>query len=120
MKINIVTIGKTADKTIAEAIDRYCRRIAHYAPFEYIELADVKASRNTTPDRQKELEGQSLLARVNAGDRLILLDERGKELTSVQFADNIRNYMNTLQRNLIFAIGGPYGFSPDVYARADG
>lgn len=120
MKIIIVTIGRTQDKMMSAAIDHYCSRIGHYVPFEYVELPDVRGCRTGDTARQKELEGQAILARVGAGDRLVLLDERGREHTSRQFADQILQSMNTLQRNLVFAIGGPYGFSQAVYDRAQG
>lgn len=119
MKIIIATIGKTQDRELSPAIDRYVQRIGHYAPFEYRQLADVKTSKTTTAERQKEAEGALLLQQVQPGDRLVLLDERGREFTSRQLAAYIDKAMTELQRNLVFVIGGPYGFSPQVYARAD-
>jgi 23S rRNA (pseudouridine1915-N3)-methyltransferase len=119
MKIILLAIGKTVDKQLAAAIERYVDRISHYAPFEFKILPDVKNVRGGNPDRQKELEGAQFLSQIQPGDHVVLLDERGKELTSRQFSENVEKYMLTLQRNLIFVIGGAYGFSPDVYARAD-
>jgi 23S rRNA (pseudouridine1915-N3)-methyltransferase len=119
MKIVLLAIGKTVDKQLSAAIDKYVSRIGHYAPFEYKILPDVKNVRGGNPERQKELEGEQFMAQIQPGDRLVLLDERGKELTSRQFAEGIERYMLTLQRNLVFVIGGAYGFSPAMYARAD-
>lgn len=120
MKIIVLTIGKTQDSLMAQAIDRYASRITHYAPFQYIQLPDVKTGRGGVgAERQKEMEGQLLLQNIQPGDRVVLLDERGREYTSREFAALIDRSMVTLQRNLVFVIGGPYGFSADVYNRAD-
>ena len=120
MKIILLTVGKTADKELVGAIERYAARIKHYAPFEFRQLPDVKTTRNTTEAKQKELEGQAILQQVQPGDRVVLLDERGKEYTSRQFSGVISDAMVSLQRNLFFVIGGPYGFSSEVYDRANG
>lgn len=119
MKIKLLTIGRTSDKMMREAVENYCRRVSHYVPFEYVTLPDVKVTRSTTADKQKEMEGERMLAMLGAGDRLVLLDERGKMMTSRAFAVDIEKMMTSLQRDLVFAIGGPYGFSAEVYKRAD-
>ncbi len=118
MKIRLVCIGRTAYPPLREAIERYASRIPHYIPFELRELPDVKTSKNMSPERQKELEGRLLLDTVGASDFLLLLDERGRELTSRELASFIQEKMITLPATLVLAIGGPYGFSPEVYARA--
>lgn len=118
MKIILLTIGKTADRLLSEAIDRYTARIPHYVPFEYRVLPDAKGARGDA-ERQKLLEGQAILAQLQPGDSLILMDERGKEMTSRQFAEYLGRVTVTQQRNIVFVIGGPYGFSQAVYDRAN-
>lgn len=119
MKIILMTIGKTGDKEMVPLIDRYIDRVRHMAPFEYRVLPDVKVNKNAGPERQKELEGDLLLANIAGGDVVVLLDERGKMPTSRQFAADLDWMMTNTQRNIFFVIGGPYGFSDAVYARAD-
>jgi 23S rRNA (pseudouridine1915-N3)-methyltransferase len=119
MKIILLAVGKTTDRGLADLIAKYVKRIGFYAPFELRELPDIKTTRAMTADKQKELEGEKILGMVRPGDRLVLLDERGKLMTSREFAEDIDRNMVNLQRDLIFVIGGPYGFSQDVYARAN-
>ena len=119
MKISVIAIGKIADSNIGAAIERYVDRIGHYIPFEYRQLPDVRKTRGLSEERQKQLEGEMVLARIAAGDRLILLDERGKELTSRQFAGTINDALINLPGNLVYVIGGPYGFSRAMYDRAN-
>lgn len=119
MKIRLLAIGKTADRLMSSAIEGYVKRVNHYAPFEVSELPDLKNTRSLTADRQKELEGERLLNAIDRGDYVILLDERGRMPTSREFAGDMQHYISALQRNLIFVIGGPYGFSKAVYSRAD-
>lgn len=120
MKIQLLVIGKTSSKYLSEGIGDYARRVSRYVPFEIKVLPDVKTSRTMSPDRQKEMEGAAMLACVQPGDHVVLLDERGTEMTSREFSQFIDRKMVTLPRNLTFVIGGPYGFSGDVYGRADG
>lgn len=119
MKIILMTIGKTGDKEMVPLIDRYIDRVRHMAPFEYRVLPDVRVNKNAGTERQKELEGDLLLANIAGGDVVVLLDERGKMPTSRQFAADLDRMMTNTQRNIFFVIGGPYGFSDAVYARAD-
>ncbi len=119
MKIQLLTIGKTADATMRQAIEAYVKRTGHYIPFEMKILPDIKTGKSMATDRQKELEGEKFLSSVAPGDFLILLDERGVMMTSREFSDKIAGYMSTMQRNVIFVIGGPYGFSPAMYSRAN-
>lgn len=120
MKIQLLCIGRTREKDIDAAIGRYASRIPHYIPFEIVYLQDVKSSATLTPERQKVLEGERMLSRLQPGDFLMLLDERGREYTSREFASLLERKNNELPGRLVLAIGGPYGFSPDVYARAGG
>lgn len=119
MKIQLLVIGKTSAKYLAEGIDDYAKRVARYVPFEIKVLPDVKTSKAMTPDRQKEMEGAAMLACVQSGDYVVLLDEKGREMTSRELSRFIDRKMVTLPRTLTFIIGGPYGFSGDVYSRAD-
>lgn len=119
MKIRLSCIGKVGYAPFREAIERYASRIGRYAPFSIGEVPDVKNSRGMTEDKQKEAEGHAMLASLQPGDFLMLMDERGKEYTSRQFSKFLSDKMVTLPGRLVLAIGGPYGFSPAVYARAD-
>ncbi len=120
MKIALMAIGKVAWAPVAEIVDTYAARIGHYMPFEMLSLPDAKRARGMTQDQQKAAEGKLMLAAVRPGDYLMLLDERGRELTSRQLSEFIQQKACTLPGRLVLAIGGPYGFSEEVYARADG
>lgn len=113
-------VGAVRDAAVASAIERYAKRIPHYWPFGIVELSDVKLGRSADSERQKELEGEKILAEITPGDFLMLLDERGKELTSREFSDMIVRKAVDLPKNLVLLVGGPYGFSKAVYSRADG
>lgn len=119
MKIIFLAVGKTSTDYIKKGISIYADRIPHYVPFEIKELADVKPGKNADTERQKELEGSAILKEVASSDYLCLLDERGKEYTSRQFSEFINNKMITLPSKLFFVVGGPYGFSKEVYQRAN-
>lgn len=120
MKIIVMTVGKTRDASLRSAMERYLGRIARYAPFEYVELAEVKRGGRMSEELQKGAECKAIMARIAPGDRVVLMDERGRELSSREFAASIGDAMGSLPRNLIYVIGGPYGFSPEMYARANG
>lgn len=119
MKITLLAIGKTNAKYLLEGIEQYTKRLGHYIPFELKILPDVKTTKSLTTDKQKEMEGQMFLSTIGQGDWVTLLDERGKEFTSREFANYIDKKMVTLPKNLIFIIGGPYGFSQEMYDRAN-
>ncbi len=112
-------MGEVRDKKIADAISVYTKRLPHYFPFSMDCLRDVKTTKGTTQQRQKEMEGEKFLAEIAPADFVVLLDERGKEFSSREFADFISRKSLDLPRNLILVIGGPYGFSQAVYSRAD-
>ena len=120
MKLLLTVIGKTSTDYLIEGIDRYVKRIGHYVPFELKVLPDVKMPKNGTFEKQKQLEGAALLSELKPNDTLILLDERGRQYTSREFAQFIDNKMVNVAGRIVFAVGGPYGFSPEVYARANG
>ncbi|MBD5276631.1 MAG: 23S rRNA (pseudouridine(1915)-N(3))-methyltransferase RlmH [Bacteroides sp.] len=119
MKIQLIVTGRTRDEALAQLTQHYTRRVQHYVPFELVELPDVRTTRATTEAAQKQAEGVQMLKVVQPGDFVVLLDEHGRQMTSREFAGFIDRKMSTLQRNLIFIVGGPYGFSPDVRSRAD-
>lgn len=119
MKIELIVIGKTTSRYLQDGIDQYCKRLKHYVPFELKYLSDIKATKALTQERQKELEGEMFLSLLQPGDFLILLDEHGKEYTSREYATYIDRKMSVVPKRILFLIGGPYGFSPEVYSRAD-
>lgn len=119
MKISLLAIGKTSSKYLQDGIEQYIKRLGYYIPFEFKILPDVKATKSLTEERQKEMEGDIFLNQIQAGDFVVLLDERGKEMTSREFATYIDKKMVSIPKQLIFIIGGPYGFSKAVYERAN-
>lgn len=119
MKILLLAVGRTDAGCWKEALEDYIIRLKHYIPFEIITLPDVKNTKNKTEQQQKELEGVLILKSVQVGDTCVLLDERGKEYASTQFAAYLDKKMHSVSKRLVFVIGGPYGFSEAVYARAD-
>ena len=119
MKILLVTVGNTDKKYMKEGIDEYIKRLSFYIPFETKVIADLKNRSALSVDLQKEKEGQMILSQVLPGDHLILLDEHGSEFSSVEFSSWIEKKMITGLKQLVFVVGGPYGFSKNVYQRAD-
>lgn len=120
MKIAVVAVGKIAYAPYREAADRYGSRLPHYIPFELKEIPDLKNTKALSCDQQKSQEGALILSAVTASDFVVIMDERGKEYTSRQFSAFISDKMVSLPGRLVFVIGGPYGFSHDVYQRANG
>ncbi len=119
MKICLLVVGKTTTSFINEGVAEYVGRINRFISFDIKVVADVKTTKKTTPQAQKEAEGAMILSQIQGGDHVVLLDERGKEFTSHQFSEFIEQKANTVQKNLIFVVGGPYGFSQEVYNRAN-
>lgn len=120
MKISLYIIGKTSASYLREGIDIYCRRLSHYVPFEIRQMPDVRAGKAMSEAVQKIKEGDIFLEQIRPADYVVLLDERGKELTSRQFAAELdRRMASAGAGNIIFVIGGPYGFSDAMYARAN-
>ena len=113
-------MGAVREVAIAKAIDLYSKRISFYWPFSLVCLPDVKTAKGMTQQRQKELEGSRFMAEIQPMDHVILLDERGREYTSREFSDFIVRKSVELPRSLVFVVGGPYGFSKEVYDRANG
>ena len=119
VKILLLTIGNTDKKYMREGIDDYVKRLTFYIPFEMKVIPDIKNRSSLSTELQKEKEGQLILNLVSSGDLLILLDEHGTEFSSVAFSKWIEKKMIAGTRQLIFVIGGPYGFSNIVYQRSD-
>lgn len=118
MRITLLQCGKTKDAFIHEGVEEFRKRMERYAPFAIETVADLKNTRNMSMKEVQEKEGTQMIKRVKPGDHVILLDERGKRYDSIAFAE----HLNTLEgrvNHLLFVIGGPYGFSGDVYKRAD-
>lgn len=119
MKITFLNIGKNNDKEIQKLIERYVSRISHYVKFEQKILPDVRQSKSLSTEKQKEIEGKSILNVIGEGCYVVLLDERGKQYTSRGFAEMIERHLIRGTRELVFVVGGPFGFSEQVYDRAD-
>ncbi len=119
MKIKLLAIGKTDDKSLQTLIRTYEQRLKHYVKFELFVIPDIKNSKNLSRDQQKEKEGEMILKELQATDELILLDEKGKEFRSIEFSSFLQKKMNSGIKQLVFVIGGPYGFSEKVYQKAN-
>ena len=118
MKTTLIWVGKTMDKRIVSLIDDYTGRIVHYMPFQTVTIPDLKSTKSLMQSQQKDMEGVQILKYIQASDYVVLLDERGTERRSVEFAKWLtQKSMST--RSLVFVIGGPYGFSDAVYQRAN-
>ncbi|BAX80429.1 23S rRNA (pseudouridine(1915)-N(3))-methyltransferase RlmH [Labilibaculum antarcticum] len=120
MKIVLLVIGKTDKDFVRNGIDEYQKRLVHYLPFEINIIPDIKNTKNLSENQQKQKEGDLILEKIKSGDTLILLDEGGKEFSSVGFSQFIEQKMIGGTKNLVFVIGGPYGFSDEVYLKAQG
>ncbi len=119
MKIILAVVGKTSTGYLKQGIDEYTSRLTHYIPFEIHYLNDAKNTRNLTESQQKAAEGRSILDFIDKSDYVALLDERGKEFTSVKFSNYIEKRSLSGLKRLVFIVGGPYGFSDEVYQRAN-
>lgn len=119
MKITLLVVGKTANPALQTLTEDYCRRLVHYVPFSLQVIPDLKNSRNLSQEEQKQKEGSLILNILSPSDRLILLDEHGKEYRSMDFAQQLNTWLAAGQ-NIVFVVGGPYGFSSAVYERANG
>ena len=120
MNIRILAVGKTDSKPLLKLISDYQNRLGHYVRFEMVTLPDIKNVKNLSEVQQKDKEGETILKNLETSDILILLDEKGKLLSSVDFSTFLQKKMNSGIKRLVFAIGGPYGFSKTVYDRAQG
>ncbi|WP_010136570.1 23S rRNA (pseudouridine(1915)-N(3))-methyltransferase RlmH [Ochrovirga pacifica] len=120
MKILLLAVGKTDDSNLNQLIQTYQNRLQHYIKFDFEIIPDLKNVKNLSENQQKEKEGLMILKKLTATDQLILLDEKGKDFTSMRFADYLQKKMNAGIKQLVFVIGGPYGFSEAVYQKAQG
>ena len=119
MDIVLITVGKTTTPYIQAGIDEYCKRLKRYVPFSIKSLPDIKNSRKLTESQQKEEEGKIILGEVSVSDYVVLLDECGEMFTSRGFSDFLQKGMSGGKKRMVFIVGGPYGFSPQVYSRAN-
>lgn len=119
MKVTLAVIGKTEVGFVRQGIEEYVKRLQHYVAFDIRYIGDVKATRNMSEAQQKVAEGRALLAVLEAGDHVVLLDEHGTERTSMDFSEWLQRRMASGCKRLVFVVGGPYGFSQAVYDRAN-
>lgn len=119
MEIQLLTIGKTTQGFVKEGMEEYSSRLKRYIPFEITCIQDVKTSKSLAPSVQREREGEIIEEFLNSSDHVVVLDEKGKEYTSVEFAKRIQKIMASGKKRCVFVVGGPYGFSDNVYNRAD-
>jgi 23S rRNA (pseudouridine1915-N3)-methyltransferase len=120
MTIKLLTIGKTDNKHLQMLIDDYTKRLGYYIKFEFEVIPDLKKVKHLTETQQKQKEGEVILDKISSSDVMILLDENGKQYDSVAFSNYLQKHMNSGIKQLVFVIGGPYGFSEDVYTKAQG
>lgn len=120
MTIKLLTIGKTDSKQLQELIATYESRLTHYVKFELEVIPDVKNAKNLSEQQQREKEGELILKKLSPTDNLVLFDENGKQHSSVEFSGYLQKKMNSGLKRLVFAIGGPYGFSEVVHQKATG
>lgn len=119
MKIKLIAIGKTDSKDLQPSIEEYSKRLSFYVSFNFEIIPDIKNAKNLSKKQQKIAEGNELLKRIEKSDTIIILDEKGKTFSSVEFSVFLQKKMNSGLKNLIFIIGGPYGFSEEIYQRAN-
>ena len=117
MRILLLTMGKTDIRWVAEGLEMYTSRLVHYVPFSVKELPELKGAGSLRPEQIKQKEGELLLKAIKPTDTVILLDERGEEFTSKQFAERMGKYLQA-GKDLVFVVGGAYGFSPQMYEMA--
>lgn len=118
MKLQFVVIGKTLDKHLDALIQEYAGRLKHYLPFEMEVIPELKNTKSLSFEQQKQREAELLQKTFREGDYVVLLDENGREFTSVEFANYLQQKQSVAARRLVFVVGGPYGFAPEIYALA--
>ena len=119
MNIRLISIGKTDEKSLDFLINNYIKRLKHYIKFEFIIIPDIKNRKNLSFEQQKEKEGEIILKNIQNSDFVVLLDESGNAFTSVLFSKFLAKKMLSGIKNLVFVIAGPYGFSDNIYQRAN-
>ncbi len=118
MKALLILVGKTTNRHFVELIDDYASRVKHYIGFDITVIPELKNTKSLSPEQQKTAEAEQIAKLLQPSDHVVLLDEHGKELRSVEMADWMSRKMNTVSRRLVFIIGGPYGFAPKIYSLA--
>lgn len=119
MQIELIVVGKTDSKEVAALVEMYAKRINHYCRFAITTLPDIRNTKNLSARQQNKSEGERILALLTDSDYVVLLDERGTEFRSMEFASWIEKRLSSGLKRLVFVIGGPYGFSEEVYGRAN-
>lgn len=119
MEILLLTVGKTTQPFVQSGIDEYTKRLKRYTPYKIECIPDIKGAKSLSEDMQKQKEGEAILATLTPADYCILLDEHGKQFTSVEFASMLQKTLASGRKRAVFVVGGPYGFSKAVYDRAD-
>lgn len=120
MQVTLLCIGKTGKKFLEEGEQEYLKRLRHYISFQMQIIPDIKQTKSLSQNQVKQREGELILEKVGAADTLILLDEKGKEYSSLDFSNYLQDQFNRGGKHIFFVVGGPYGFSDDVYQRANG
>jgi 23S rRNA (pseudouridine1915-N3)-methyltransferase len=120
MKILLLVIGKTDEKYLVDGMDKYRKRLKHYIGFDYEEIPDIKNRKSLPAAQQKKQEADLILAKIKPGDKLVLLDDKGKDYSSMAFSKHLQQLMNSGIKRLVFVVGGPYGFDASVYAKSQG
>lgn len=118
MKVLLLVIGKTDESYLEIGIRKYTDRLVHYLPFELKVIPDLKKRKSLSESQQKSMEGELILAQLQASDELILLDENGRQFSSRGFSEILEKHMINGSKRLVFVVGGPYGFSEEIYKRA--
>ena len=119
MKIPFLVLGKTEDSFLKEGIEKYVKRLKHYVKFEMVEIPELKNTKSLTEEQQKSKEAELILKNLASTDYVVLLDEKGLEYTSVQFSGYISKRMLSSVQNLVFIVGGPYGFDNNLQTKAN-
>lgn len=120
MTIKLIVLGKTDSLQLNQLIEEYRDRLRHYIKFEIETIPDLRNTKNLSEKQQKEKEGEAILGKLNTSDFLVLLDENGRQHTSVEFSDYLQKKMNSGLKQLVFVVGGPYGFSNAVHQKSQG
>lgn len=120
MKVTFLTVGKTTFPFVKEGCEVFMKRLKHYTSFEYLEIPELKNTSSLSKEQIKDKEGELILKQIKNTDKLILLDERGKSFTSIEWSKEIEREIVSGTKSIFFVVGGAYGFSSSVYGRADG
>ena len=119
MKIRLLCVGKTSHSFVKEGMEKYSKRLKKYLPFHIEVIPETKASKSSSPEQIKQLEGEKIKKKLNPSDLIILLDEHGKQYTSVKFARFLEKQFSGSKKQLVFIVGGAWGFSNEIYKLAD-